>query len=431
MLLLGVICLAGSSCPQSGSGGSGGGSGNAPTIRSLSIAGQDELFAIGQQAAWTASEALSNGTTRDGTGSVTWKSSDISVATVGATGVVTAVAAGTAEISASIQGMSASATVAVEPPAWTLVGVPSVGQPDTTTHNVVVDPRDERLIYVGTQQGLYVTRDGGASWQRPLTGFAYTVRLDPSNPDRVYAVVGAGTLARSDDRGQSFVTLKTVDDILVSMAISPRDPQTIWLAYGGFRDPNPSGVLKTTDGGATWTRFTFGAPGALIPWDIRLDSTTGTLYAGTEIADHPLPYHPPFFTSPDGGQTWLDATGNLPWHVVSLAVDSSTHRVLALTEGAGLYQSTDFARTWTRVSSGTNATIAVDPREANRIFGGSVVSGSSSGGAFISADGGLHFTAYGLNGQTVGDLSFNGSSTRVYAASYGSGLYATSVRAPR
>jgi len=413
--LIGMLCLVPVGCLQSCGGTSGKGGTATPVIRSLSVSGPSELFALGQQVAWQATESLSDGTTREGTVSVTWTSSDPSVATVNNSGLVTAVARGTAEISAAIQGVNASAPVAVEPPAWTLVGVPTVGQPDATTDRLLVDPRDERLMYTGTDKGLYVTRDGGASWERPLTGFVPTIRFDPSNADRLYAVVSRRTLVRSDDRGRSFVTLKTFDDFVISMVIRPDDPRTMWLAYAG----------------ATWTRFTFGVPGALIPWDIQLDSATGTMYVGTEVADHPQPYHPQFFTSPDEGQTWLDATGIMTWHVVRIAVDSDTHRVLALTEGPGLYRSMDFARTWTRLSSGPSIAMTVDAHEANRIFGGTVVVGAVTGGAFVSVDGGARFTAYGLDGQPVNDLYLNGSSTRLYAASYGSGLYVTDVRAPR
>ena len=41
--------------------------------------------------------------------------------------------------------------------------------------------------------------------------------LAPANPDRVYTIVNAQSLMRSDDRGATFVTVQTIDDIIDSL----------------------------------------------------------------------------------------------------------------------------------------------------------------------------------------------------------------------
>src|SRR5262245_28063967 len=57
--------------------------------------------------------------------------------------------------------------IQVNPPSlpdWKFLGTPMAGQADTAVSRLVVDPRDERILYVGTDRGLYVSRDGGGSW---------------------------------------------------------------------------------------------------------------------------------------------------------------------------------------------------------------------------------------------------------------------------
>lgn len=47
--------------------------------------------------------------------------------------------------------------------------------PDLPVHSVVVDPRDGRRIYLGTDLGVLVSLDGGKSWAVENTGFAAVV----------------------------------------------------------------------------------------------------------------------------------------------------------------------------------------------------------------------------------------------------------------
>ena len=47
--------------------------------------------------------------------------------------------------------------------------------PDIPVHNVLVDPEDRSRIYLGTDLGVFVSLDGGASWSIENTGFPNTV----------------------------------------------------------------------------------------------------------------------------------------------------------------------------------------------------------------------------------------------------------------
>ena len=47
--------------------------------------------------------------------------------------------------------------------------------PNIPVHALVVDPRDSRRIYLGTDLGVLVSLDGGKSWAVENTGFAAVV----------------------------------------------------------------------------------------------------------------------------------------------------------------------------------------------------------------------------------------------------------------
>lgn len=316
----------------------------------------------------------------------------------------------------------------VHPPlvsVWKFLGAPTIGQPDTAVSRIAVDPRDERTIYVGTDNALYISRNLGGSWEKARSSFVWGIALNPLNPDHVLVIL-PHELIRSVDRGKSFVTVKSfgASVVLISFLLSKKHPGTIYVAGG---DPNhQTGVFKSTDNGATWSFRPFG-PERLIPWDIAEDVLNGTLYVPTEIAHHPQPYKPPFYRSTDGGQTWSDVAGTLPWHCVRVVVNPVNHDVFGLTEGAGLYKSTDSADTWRLLSYGFGLSLIMDPRDPTRFFGGSHTIGGRPGGAFISVNSANLFRPFGLEGRIVGGLALNGSSTKLYAAGFGSGIFVTEV----
>jgi hypothetical protein len=398
------------------------------SVTSVQISGPSVLYGEpGEAEAYTATATWSDGSTADETLTATWTSSDSRVVEALSSGHVVTAGAGTVTIAAAVNGTSGILSVQVTPPDWRFVGTPTLSQVDMQTEFLGVDPRDETTLYVGTLHGLYVTHNGGGSWLMPVTGFIDAIAIDPTNPDWVYTIANAHELRRSTNRGESFELLQMFDDAIRSIRVSVATHGTLYIGFGGYQNPNPSGVFKSTDNGGTWEREPFGVSGALIVWSVAEDATDGTLYAGTEIADHPQPYHPPFFRSTDRGHTWVDATGNLPWHVTHISVNSTTHAVYALTEGPGLFRSVDQATNWTAIDTHFGLSLLLDPQNLNHLFGGDIPTGIKNGGAFISTNGGTRFVSFGLEGREVADLALNGTSSRLYATCYGSGIYVTNV----
>lgn len=84
-----------------------------PTLTTVTVAPSTPSVAIGKTQQMTATGTYDNGSTETVTYSVSWASSDITIATVSSTGLVTGVASGTATISATLDGISGSTTVTI------------------------------------------------------------------------------------------------------------------------------------------------------------------------------------------------------------------------------------------------------------------------------------------------------------------------------
>lgn len=206
---------------------------------------------------------------------------------------------------------------------------------------IVVDPRDANVAYVaalgpawrsGGERGLYKTTDGGKSWQLvkdvgPKAGFV-DVELDPSNPDVVWASSwervrgpyflqsgGPGSaLWKSTDAGKTWTKvtgggLPASTLGRVEIAIARSNPKVMYLMVEADTLPNakkgekaqsrPSGLYRSADGGATWTRTNNENTRPFYYSQVRVD---------TKNPDRVYWSSTPVKVSDDGGKTARNAT---------------------------------------------------------------------------------------------------------------------------
>ena len=99
---------------RAGAGGSSDGNGgsNPPPVATVTIAPAELALTISQTQQLTATTRDAGGNTLTGR-SISWSTSDAAIATVSASGLVTAVAAGSATITATSEGQTGSASVTV------------------------------------------------------------------------------------------------------------------------------------------------------------------------------------------------------------------------------------------------------------------------------------------------------------------------------
>ena len=68
--------------------------------------------------------------------------------------------------------------------------------------NVLLASSDAGVVYGCTpKDGVFVSKDGGESWNLALSGKVYTMAVDPNNPRVIYAGTEPIRLLRSDDMG--------------------------------------------------------------------------------------------------------------------------------------------------------------------------------------------------------------------------------------
>lgn len=192
------------------------------------------------------------------------------------------------------------------------------------TKHVVFHPTDSMILYVGTPDGgIWKTEDGGATWAALGDGLPYLpvaiILIDYQHPDTLYISLGdkGGWWQRnlgvykSTDGGLSWAPTGldwTLDDfkVIYELAMSPADPQVIFAATN-------HGILRTSDGGNTWQNL---RPGEYTDIQYRPGDTT-TLYA----AQYDYWNHSQLVKSTDGGETWTQMTNlDVQYNTINIAV---------------------------------------------------------------------------------------------------------------
>jgi hypothetical protein len=296
---------------------------------------------------------------------------------------------------------------------------------DACVSSIAIEPANDAAWYVGGFNGLYMTKTNGIFWTKPLAGQVRVMLLVPGDPQLVYVGIG-NQLYLSRDHGSTWTVIKTFNAPVQSLLVSGS------MLYVGLAQSNhvdPSGVYTSTLGGGLTIFHPFGGQTGLIVWTLSRNPVNGTLYAGTEIYDHPQPYHPPFFRSTDNAGSWTNVGGTLPWHVTASAVRALDGYVYALTEGLGVYGSANSGNSWIAptTSLGLGVSLLMDGWSSTRLWAGRQNYSTLTGGIFLSTDSGKNFSNIGLTGATIADIARNGSGTRIYAAAYSSGIYSSQV----
>src|SRR5262249_24567768 len=74
---------------------------------------------------------------------------------------------------------------------------------------LAIHPRDDKLLYLGTEEGLFRSRDGAESWARvpsPLDGKQiWSILLSPQRPERMLVGTCPARIYSSDDAGQTWM----------------------------------------------------------------------------------------------------------------------------------------------------------------------------------------------------------------------------------
>jgi trimeric autotransporter adhesin len=223
-------------------------------LTSIAITPATATVSAGAKQQYTAIGTYDNGTTPDLTTQVTWSSSDIRIAQIsnaaGSNGLATSLVQGTATITASLAGVSATATL-------------TVGAPQLSS--IMISPITASLEVGGTQSftATAVYQNGttaavAATWTSTPETVA-TVASNGGGRRGVATGVAAGTATvTATYQGMSDTATLTVTAVptLVGLTITPTNPATLLVggtqqfqANAVYSNGNTTGVTTT----ATWT----------------------------------------------------------------------------------------------------------------------------------------------------------------------------------
>lgn len=265
------------------------------------------------------------------------------------------------------------------------------------------------------------------SWG-PTSGRVNSIAVSPSNSQIVLIGTSTGGIWRSTNGGASFIPASDDQaDLEVGyLAFSKSNPS---IAYAGMGDTIlgylGSGVLKSTDEGASWVRVSnnsLPAPGSIARLEIdpanpnRLYVAQYSVVSGSKITSGGL------YLSTDGGVNWTRVLAGAPRDVIldpsnPQNVYAGFSRIEADTDPAfGLYHSTDGGSTWAAMFTAQydmnrrrDIKVAMTPADPRRIsvYYGGFIEGNVEAHLKASSDGGATWSDHYLWTVDLGQLGYN------------------------
>ncbi|MFC1493267.1 T9SS type A sorting domain-containing protein [candidate division KSB1 bacterium] len=202
-----------------------------------------------------------------------------------------------------------------------------------------------------------------------LGGRTISLEIDPNDPDIIYAGAASGGLWKLTSTGDGkydyyWERIETGFPVLGvgAIAVDPRDSDVLYIgtgeahfhkdftmALGRYMYTYGIGILKSTDGGESWSKsldWTYDQSRGILALELKTGNPD-ILFAGTTEG---------LYRSVDAGSSWEEVLDVLM--VIDIDIDpSNPERIFAAcgnygTPNPGIYMSTDGGDTWERLSEG-------------------------------------------------------------------------------
>ena len=285
-------------------------------------------------------------------------------------------------------------------------------QTTSSIGDIALAPSNPEIVWVGTGEsnnqrssswgdGVYKSENGGKTWTNmglKTSQHIGRIIVHPTNPNVVFVAAvgplwadgGERGLFKTTDGGKAWTNVLkiSVHTGVTDVIMDPTDPNTMYAAafqrqrkaYSFIGGGPESGIYKSIDGGATWTKLTEGLPKGDIG-RIGLDvsrSQPRTVYATLETKT------PEVYRSDDYGASWRK-TGTYfeyPWYMSQIRVDpKNPDRVYLL--GVPIFVSEDGGATSKATATSAHVdyhAMWIDPMDPDHFVVG------NDGGVYISHD---------------------------------------------
>lgn len=294
---------------------------------------------------------------------------------------------------------------------------------------IQLHPKNPDIIYVATNDYIYKTRDGGQSWANLSRGMSHSrvisMAVDPVYPATVYAGTKGDAVFKSHDGGQRWASMRSgLDDATISSVVNqfvfdPTDSNHIFLA-------TTMGVFETKNGGENWNKKMDGMKEVLMVVTLGMDPTRpAVLYAGTSGGVYKTVNEASHWEKANNGLVAPDIVKtSRALNVTSIIVDPFAPDTVYAATLAGLYKTTDGAKSWVRIGESL----------ADQMIIAMVLDRTRKGVIYLAGRDGVHRSEDG--GATWKTMNSGFASTNVrsivqsatdpqlfYAGTNGSGLY--------
>ncbi len=274
-------------------------------------------------------------------------------------------------------------------------------RPSPSIGEITIDPTNPQIVYAATQEGVYKSSDGGATWHAKLNGLSAfgglavsNVVINPNNPQNLYISTWGDGIYVSNDGGENWI-LKTdpienrVKSPLVDLEFAHPGGKIIEpLAQGPSRthpekilngnSPQKQNLPLPNTSASTLEDESLNRPPRQIDW-------TPARY----LAMHPTNPQHLIAAISDGNGLYMSQNGGDSWDQLSLpGGDAASGRAVVFAPSnpnivyaslgdwgpnLGIYKSTNGGSSWTLVTGNSTITsvvtmFAIDPTDANHVY---------------------------------------------------------------
>ena len=300
---------------------------------------------------------------------------------------------------------------------------------------------DKTLIYVGAEaSGLYRKEAGESRWENLTRGMApsaqaRTIAIHPQNPKIVFAGTQRGVY-RSKDQGDNWERMNLTEGRVVwSIKFHPNDPNVMFLGTEG------SEVFKSEDAGENWTyQSTISNPDSVqMAFATRIlglaieSSNPNHMFAALEVGGAAR--------SSDAGKSWQLTNNNFAGDVDlmdlhGVAVGSADSSSVFISNRVGVWRTRDRGDNWENLQferfSGIKYSrgIQASPNDPNTLYACVGMDfGSAEGGVLRTTDQGDTWERFdkGVSAQstTFGVAINNQNPEQVYFCTRRGGVFGT------
>jgi len=251
---------------------------------------------------------------------------------------------------------------------WQITGLNFTVSQGRYISRIIIDPNNSNIIWAAASNGVYKSSDAGITWTKVITSSNLRdLELKPGNSNIVYASSNTN-FYKSTDAGNTFTVISTGLPLSsscsrISIAVTPDNPELVYLVAANESDNGFKGLYKSTNSGTSFSLKS--SEPNLLGWDYDGFDTGGQSWYTLSIAVSPVNENEVsvggvnIWTSFDGGSNWQITAhwyGDNGSPYVHADIHDLTYKpatgILYTGSDGGIFKSNAGITSWTDLSNG-------------------------------------------------------------------------------